>query len=384
MANLLVLSEIFCFGKEAVKNFIEEIKNRRYERILVITNPASMGTAAAKKIPSLLAKNRIVYQIFDRVDSVASVSDVRSASDMAKGFRADAVVAVGSGSVMDVAKAVSLMLANEDIKDPKKFDGKANTKNKSFPLLMVATSVGFARDLGYSFILEDENARKKIVCHDSHALPAAVYIDSEIISQSDSKEYALASYNLIARAIDSIVSKDAWQFTEKYCVDAIKILAENAKNASAGKADAKEQVLYAQYLLSVAVSNSGQSLLTSLAESLDASNGVPASLTSALLLSEVMQINAPATGNKYHDIAVALGAKVAATAKPDVFRKSAVTAIEKLAKDLALPKKIADFTISKEDLDFVSDNVLKFPCTEQNPKTVTKKKIIDLYKGLAK
>ena len=84
------------------------------------------------------------------------------------------------------------------------------------------------------------------------------------------------------------------------------------------------------------------------------------------------------------DVAVALGAKVSASAKPDAFRKAAITAIEKLAKDLSLPKKISDFTISKEDLDFVSDNVLKFPCTEQNPKTVSKKKIIDLYKSLAK
>ena len=175
-----------------------------------------------------------------------------------------------------------------------------------------------------------------------------------------------------------------WLMTDINAVEAIKIICENVKDAVKGTASAKDQILYGQYLAGLAVSNSSAGLATAMANALEAANGIPAKLTSALLLSSVMQHNAPSSGTKYKDIALAMGAKVSATAKPEAYRKAAVAAVDKLAKELKLPKAIEGLELTKDDLDFLAENVLKSTFVASNPKAVTKKKVIDLYKEILK
>lgn len=382
MPNQIATSAFSFFGSGAIKNLMDLIKGREFQRVLVITDGSAEESGAVKKISALIAKNKLVYQVYDRVNMAATVNNVRSAVDTARSFRADVVVAVGSGSVMDTAKAVAVLLGNPDIADPRKLEGSNKTKKPALPLYLVYSSVGNARGFGYDVMLDDEAQRRKIECFDVHALADAVICDSDLFSSS--KDFAVSSLALLASAVESLVCKESWLMTDINALESIKIIAENVKDAAKGVASAKEQILYGQYLAGLSVSNSSAGMATAMANALEAANGIPAKLTSALLLSAVMQHNAASSRTKYRDIAIALGAKVSATAKPDAYRKSAVASVEKLAKELKLPKKIEGLELSKDDLDFLAENVLKSTFIASNPKAVTKKKIIDLYKEILK
>lgn len=385
MPNQIATSAFSFFGSGAIKNLMDAVKSREFQRILVITDGSAEESGAVKKVTSLIAKSKLVFQVFDRVNLAATVNNVRAAVDAARSFRADVLVALGSGSVMDTAKAAAVLLGNPDIIDPRKLEGSNKSKKHALPLYLVYSSVGNARGFGYDVMLDDEAQRKKIECFDVHALADGVICDSDLFSSS--KDFAVSSLALIASSVEALICKESWLMADINAVESIKIIAENVKEAVKGTsaaASAKEQILCGQYLAGLAVSNSSAGLATAMANALEAANGIPAKLTSALLLSAVMQFNAPSSGTKYRDIAIALGAKVSATAKPDAYRKAAISAVEKLAKDLKLPKKIEGLALTKDDLDFLAENVLKSTFVESNPKAVTKKKIIDLYKLIIK
>ena len=382
MPNQIATSAFSFFGSGAIKNLMDSIKNREFQRVLVITDGSAVESGAVKKISALIAKNKLVYQVYDRVNMAATVNNVRSAVDTARSFRADVIVALGSGSVMDTAKAAAVLLGNPDISDPRKLEGSNKSKKPALPLYLVYSSVGNARGFGYDVMLDDEAQRRKIECFDVNALADAVICDSDIFASS--KDFAASSLALIASSVESLVCKESWLMTDINAVEAIKIICENVKDAVKGTASAKDQILYGQYLAGLAVSNSSAGLATAMANALEAANGIPAKLTSALLLSSVMQHNAPSSGTKYKDIALAMGAKVSATAKPEAYRKAAVAAVDKLAKELKLPKAIEGLELTKDDLDFLAENVLKSTFVASNPKAVTKKKVIDLYKEILK
>lgn len=385
MPNQIATSPFSYFGSGAIKNLMEIIKNRDFQRVLIITDGSAEESGAVKKLTALVAKNKLVYQVFDRVNMAATVNNVRSAVEVAKSFRADVIIALGSGSVMDIAKAVAVLLGNTDIIDPRKLEGSPKTKKAAMSLYLVYSSVGNARGFGYDIMLDDEAQRKKIECFDVHALADAVICDSDLFLSS--KDFSISSIALIASSIESLICKESWLMADINALEAIKIIAENVKEAVKGTSSsnfAKEQILYGQYLAGLAVSNSSAGLATAMANALEAAHGIPAKLTFALLISAVMQYNAPSTGTKYKDIAIALGAKVSLTSKPDAYRKAAISAIEKLVKELKIPKNIEGLELTKDDLDFLSDNVLKSSFVESNPKAVTKKKVIDLYKSLLK
>ncbi|HBP10127.1 MAG TPA: hypothetical protein DD629_08175, partial [Treponema sp.] len=196
MSNQIVTTGISFFGAGSLKNFNEEIKNNGFQRIFIIANPEFQN--ALKKISSMLAKNKIVYSIFDRVSQTASLSDTRAALNAAKTLRADAVISVGSKSVSDISKAVSLLLSNPEISDPRKLEGKAKPKNKAIPLYMFFTSIGNAWDSSHIFILEDESQRKKIECEDINAIPKAFFFDTELVSITNKNDFAFLASSLLA------------------------------------------------------------------------------------------------------------------------------------------------------------------------------------------
>ena len=378
MSNQIVTTGISFFGADTLKNFNEEIKNSGFQRIFIIAAPEFQN--ALKKISSMLAKNKIVYSIFDRVSQVASLSDTRAALNAAKTLRADAVISLGSKSVSDIAKAVSILLSNPEISDPRKLERKAKSKNKAIPLYMFFTSIGSPWDSSHVFILEDESQRKKIECADTNAIPKAFFFDTELASVVNKNDFSVLATSLLASSIESFICKSSWDLSDFFALKAIKLISENALSASKGNSKAIENMLYAQYCTSIAFSNGGAAFATAASLSVEAAVGISFSKSIIPTFKESMEFNAASTGQKYKAIAVNMGAKVSSSASPESFRKTAVTSVEKFFKELSAAKKVEEVKISKEDVLFIQENILKSKYTELNPKTVTKKKIADVLK----
>ena len=141
MPNQIATSAFSFFGSGAIKNLMDAVKSREFQRILVITDGSAEESGAVKKVTSLIAKSKLVFQVFDRVNLAATVNNVRAAVDAARSFRADVLVALGSGSVMDTAKAAAVLLGNPDIIDPRKLEGSNKSKKHALPLYLVYSCI---------------------------------------------------------------------------------------------------------------------------------------------------------------------------------------------------------------------------------------------------
>lgn len=383
MPDQIISSSFSVFGTDALKSAVEHIKSCGFQRALLLADAASVKNGIPGKVSSLLAQGRIVYQIFDRIAPAASLSDVRSAAEAARSFRADVLIAAGGGAAADAAKAVSLLAADPALSDAIRNGGTALPVKNALPLYIVFSSAGNARDVSGLFVLEDEVQRKKIECSHEKAVPSGLVFDSGCIACAPSKDFSAGSASILAAAVESVVCKKAWGISQLHALEAVKLVFENARPAAKGNAKAKEQILAAQYLAGIAAASSGYAMGTAVANSLEALCGIPFQTASSILLPEVMKFNASSTGAKYRDIAAAMGARISQAARPDAFRKAAVHAVEKLLKELAVPKKFSSLVLSEEDMQLLQDTVMKAPQTETNPKAVTKKKIAEMIKSLS-
>jgi lactaldehyde reductase len=378
----MILNETAYFGKDAVKQLTVELKNRNLQRVLVVTDSELVKCKVTAKVTKLLVAGRIVYQIYDKVKANPTVSNVNDGVEMAKLFRADVIVAVGGGSVIDTAKAIAILMANTEITDVRKLEGVSPTKHKALPLIAITTTSGTAAEVTINYVITDEDRQRKFVCVDVHDIPLVAIIDPELSSTMPAKLCAATGMDALVHAIEGYITKGAWELTDFYCLKAIEIISENLRAAVKGGEKAREQMAYGQYIAGMGFSNCGLGIVHSMAHPLSAVYDIPHGVACAVLLAPVMKFNASATGSKYRDIAAALGVKTAAKMSQAAYRKAAITAVEKLAKDVGIPAKLREFGVQAHDIDFLADSALKDACTPGNPQDVTKKKLIDIYKSV--
>lgn len=380
MSNQIISSPLSLFGADSLVVLVKKIKSSGFQRVLITADSVSAAGGSLQKVSSLLAKSRIVYQIFDRIGKNASVSDTRAAIEASRAFRPDVILSVGSRAVFDVSKAVSTVYTNPSSADSFKAGGKFNPEKKCLPHYQIFSSPGNAWDASNFFILEDESQRKKIKFASENSAPDGFVFDSALTALSPSADFQVSAAALVASAVDCISSTAAWILSENYALSALSLIFENASSAAKNDAKAKEAVFFAQYLLGL--SFGGYALTTSVSLALEALTGESSALFSAVILPQIMNYNLPSSGEKYKKIAVALGQKISAAASPEVYRKSAVSAVEKFFKELSVPKKIKIDALSKADISFLQDTVLKSDGAGQNPKKATKKFVADLAKSL--
>ena len=382
MSNQMILNETSYLGEGALNHLPDELQRRGLERVLLVTDSSLVKLGLSLKVTNLLAKKRIVYQVFDRVKENPTISSVKIAVEMAVLFRCDAIVAVGGGSVIDCAKAVSLIVTNPDYVDVRSLEGCPHVKNPGIPVFALSTLSGSGSDVSHSFVITDEDRQRKIVCIDRNCIPKVSITDPELYASVPQKQCGYMGLSIISMAVEALLSKNSWAFTDMYALEAIRQVAENLPSAVKNSARAREQIAYAQCLAGIAAANSSLALAHGMAHTLCVVCDIPHAVTVSMLLPAVMRFNAPSSGSKYKDIALALGAKVSAKASPAEYRKSCVNAVEKFFKEYGLPKKLSALGVEAEDLAPAAENAARDYYSLQNPKEASKKKILEIYKSL--
>ena len=381
MTKRMILNGSSYFGPGAVKVLPEELKKRGFERILVVTDSETSKNKVSLKIAKLLASSKTVYQIFDKADENPSVQTVRACVDYASLFRADCIIAAGGGSVIDTAKAVSIILSNPEFRDVRKLEGEVKVQNSAVPLIAVTTTSGSASEATSAFVITDDDRQRKIVCINQKSIPVVSIVDTELSASVPEEIAANAGAEALAAAVEGYITKDSWLMTDMYCLEAVKIISANLKDAVKGKAAARELMAYGQYIAGMGFSNAGLGLVHAMAHSVSAVFDVPHGLACAVLLAPVLSYNAPSSGTKYKELAAALGAKVSSKATPASYRKACITAAEKLLKEAGLPKKLG-LNAEKKDIEFMADMAVKDLYAAGSPKEAAKKKIMDIYKSV--
>ncbi len=381
MANRFVLNETSYHGKGAIQEIANEIRGRGFKKAFVCSDPDLLKFGVTKKVTDVLENAGIPYEIYSQIKPNPTIENVQTGVAAFRASGADCIVAIGGGSSMDTAKAIGIIIANPEFADVRSLEGVAPTKNKCVPIIAVPTTAGTAAEVTINYVITDAEKNRKMVCVDVHDIPVVAVVDPDMMSSMPKGLTAATGMDALTHAIEGYITKGAWAMSDMFHLKAIEIIAKSLRGAVANTPEGREGMALGQYIAGMGFSNVGLGIVHSMAHPLGALYDTPHGVANAILLPTVMEYNAEATGEKYRDIAKAMGVEgVDAMSLEDV-RKAAVAAVKQLSEDVGIPKDLKDI-VKEEDLDFLAQSAMDDACRPGNPKDPTKEDIIALYRSL--
>lgn len=382
MANRIILNETSYFGKGAIQEIANEIQARGCKKVMVCTDPDLLKFKVATKVTDLLDAAGIDYAVYDGIKANPTIENVQEGVAFCKKEGADVIVAVGGGSAIDTSKAIGIIMTNPEFADVRSLEGASPTKNKCLPIIAVSTTSGTAAEVTINYVITDVEKNRKFVCADPHDIPIVAIVDPDMVASMPKGLCAATGMDALTHAIEGYITKAAWELTDMMHIKAIEIIAKNLRASVAGDAKAREEMAVGQYIAGMGFSNVGLGIVHSMAHPLSALYDTPHGVACATILPTVLEFNAEATGEKYKDIAIAMGVQGVENMSQAEYRKAAVDAVRQLGIDVGIPQKVSEVGVKDEDIDFLAESALADACTPGNPKDVTKEDIAALYKSM--
>ena len=381
MVNRIILNETSYHGKGAINEIANEVKQRGYKKAFICSDPDLIKFKVTDKVLNVLKVNNLEYEIYSKIKPNPTIENVKEGVLAYNKSKADYIIAIGGGSSIDTAKAIGIIAANKEFLNVRSLEGVAPTKNKSVPIIAVPTTAGTAAEVTINYVITDEKKKRKFVCVDTHDIPIIAIVDSDMMSSMPKGLTASTGMDALTHAIEGYITKGAWTMTDMFHLKAIELIAKSLRSACNNEDEGREKMALAQYIAGMGFSNVGLGIVHSMAHALGAVYDTPHGVANAILLPTVMRYNASATGEKYRDIAYAMGVKEAYTVSLDKARELACDAVAKLAKEVGIPENLKGI-VKEEDIDFLAESAMNDACKPGNPKDASKEDIINLYKSL--
>ena len=381
MANRIVLNETSYHGKGAIQEIAGEVTRRGFRKAFVCSGPTLYKHGVTKKVTDVLEQAGCPYEVYTNIKENPTIENVQDGVKAYKASGADFIVALGGGSPMDTAKAIGIIINNPEFEDVRSLEGVAPTKNPCVPIIAVPTTAGTASEITINYVITDTEKRRKFVCVDTHDIPIVAVVDPDMMSSMPKGLTAATGMDALTHAIEGYITKAAWEMTDMFHLKAIELISSSLRGAVENTPEGREGMALGQYVAGMGFSNVGLGIVHSMAHALGAVYDTPHGVANAILLPTVMEFNADATGEKYRDIAKAMGVQGTETMSQEEYRKAAVDAVRKLASDVGIPKDLKGIA-KEEDVRFLSESAVADACAPGNPKEATLEDIEMLYRKL--
>lgn len=381
MANRIVLNETSYHGRGAIKEIANEAKVRNFKKAFLCSDPDLLKFHVTDKVINVLKENNLDYEIYSDIKANPTIENVLHGVQTFEQSGADYIIAVGGGSSIDTAKAIGIIVNNPEFKDVRSLEGVAPTKHPCVPIIAVPTTAGTAAEVTINYVITDVEKKRKFVCVDVHDIPVVAIIDPEMMETMPKALTAATGMDALTHAIEGYITKAAWEMTDMFHLKAIELISKHLRGAVNNTKEGREGMALAQYIAGMGFSNVGLGIVHSMAHALGAVYDTPHGVANAILLPSIMAYNAPYTGEKYRDIAIAMGVKGVEKMSQAEYRQAAVDAVRQLAIDVGIPQDLKQI-VKEEDLDFLSQSAFDDACRPGNPRDTSKEEIKVLYESL--
>ncbi len=382
MANRIILNETSYFGPGAIKEIIPEVQGRGCKKVMVVTDKDLIKFKVATRVTELLEGAGIAFDIYDDVKANPTIENVQNGVAFCKEHGADIIVAIGGGSAIDTSKAIAIIMTNPEFADVRSLEGASPTKHKAMPIIAVSTTSGTAAEVTINYVITDVEKHRKFVCADPHDIPVVAIVDSEMCASMPPRLCASTGMDALVHAIEGYITKGAWELTDMMHLKAIEIISRSLRDSVKGDKQGRENMALGQYIAGMGFSNVGLGIDHSMAHPLSAVYDIPHGTACAILLAPVLKFNAPATGERYREVARAMGVEGVDAMSQDEYRKAAIDAVAKLSADVGIPTKLSELGVQEKDIDFLAESALADACTPGNPRDVTKEEIAEIYRSI--
>lgn len=379
--NRFVLNETSYHGAGAIEAIPAEIKKRKLKKVFVCSDPDLVKFKVTDKVIKVLDNAKIPHTLYTDIKANPTIENVQTGVFAYRKSGADCIVAIGGGSAMDTAKAIGIIINNPEHEDVRSLEGAVDTANPSVPIIAIPTTAGTAAEVTINYVITDREKNRKFVCVDPHDIPVVAVVDSDMMSTMPKGLTASTGMDALTHAIEGYITKGAWELSDMFHLKAIEIISRSLRGAVENTKEGREGMALGQYVAGMGFSNVGLGIVHSMAHPLGALYDTPHGVANAILLPTVMEYNAPATGEKYREIARAMGVKGVDDMSVEQYRKAAIEAVKKLSKDVGIPADLKAI-VKKEDIPFLAQSAMDDACRPGNPKDPTLADIIALYEKL--
>ena len=353
----IVLNETSYHGAGCIAEIPGEIERRGLKKAFVCSDPDLVKFGVTKKVTDVLEKAGIAYELYSNIKPNPTIENVQTGVAAYKKSKADCIIAIGGGSSMDTAKAIGIIINNPEFADVRSLEVTIN------------------------YVITDVEKKRKFVCVDVHDIPVVAVVDPEMMASMPKGLTAATGMDALTHAIEGYITKGAWEMTDMFHLKAIEIISRSLRDAVANTKKGREDMALGQYVAGMGFSNVGLGIVHSMAHALGAVYDTPHGVANAILLPTVMEYNADATGEKYREIAKAMGVKGTENMTQAEYRKAAVDAVRQLSKDVGIPQDLKQI-VKDKDVDFLAQSAMDDACRPGNPKDPTLEDIKALYRSL--
>ena len=380
MANRIMLNETSYHGSGAIQEIATEAKAHGFKKALVCSDPDLIKFGVTAKVTDILDKNGLEYELYSEIKPNPTIDNVKHGVETFKKSGADYLIAIGGGSSMDTSKAIGIIIANPEFEDVRSLEGVAPTKKPCVPIIAVPTTAGTAAEVTINYVITDVERKRKFVCVDPHDMPIIAIVDPDMMSSMPKGLTASTGMDALTHAIEGYTTKAAWEMTDMFHLKAIEIIARSLRSAVANEKEGREGMALGEYIAGMGFSNVGLGIAHSMAHTLGAVYDTPHGVACAMMLPIVMEYNADCTGEKYREIARAMGVKGVDDMSVEEYRKAAIDAVAQLSVDVGIPTKLE--AIKEDDLDFLAESAHADACALGNPKDASVEDLKALFRKI--
>ena len=379
MINRIILNETSYFGYGSRSVLKDEIKKRGYKKALIVTQENILKNVTDKVLEVL---DGFDYELFMEIKPNPTIKNVKDGVSRCKEINADYIIAIGGGSVIDTAKAIGIIMTNPEFDNVVSLDGTAETKNKSLPIIAIPTTAGTAAEVTINYVITDEERVKKMVCVDPHDIPVLSIIDQELMMEMPKMVAASTGMDALTHAIEGFTTKAAWEMTDMFHLEAIKLIFNSIEKAVNEKdKKAIENVGLGQYIAGMGFSNVGLGLVHAMAHPLGALYDTPHGIANAVILPYVIEYNSNVCYDKLKEIAKAMNLEVDNLSDEEI-ANNIVNSIKEMNKKLGIPSNLKELNVSLKDIDWLANAAYNDICLGGNSKEASVEDIKKIYERI--
>ena len=382
MANRISLNGTSYHGFGAIKEIVNEIHAHGFKKAFVASDPDLIRFGVTAKVTDLLDADNFPYVVYSDIKPNPTIENVTHGVDAFKESDADCIIAIGGGSSMDTSKAIGIIITNPEFEDVRSLEGVAPTKNPCVPIIAVPTTAGTAAEVTINYVITDVEKERKFVCVDPHDMPIVAVVDPDMMSSMPKGLTAATGMDALTHAIEGYITKGAWEMTDMFHLEAIRLISSNLRAAVNNEKSGREGMALGQYIAGMGFSNVGLGIDHAMAHTLSAHYDTPHGVACASLLPISMEFNRDYSGEKYREIARAMGVEGVDEMSQEEYRDAAINAVKKLSSDVGIDPK--NERIKVEDLDVLATDALKDACYPGNPREATHEQVVEMFRQLVK
>lgn len=378
-AITLLQPQKIVFGTGCIQTLVEDYKKLGYSRLFVLTAPPILPLI--EEPLKELRNAGIQIEVFQNILAEPTVNDFKAILQVARDFRADSVVGIGGGSVLDVTKLVAAFINSDQMAED--CFGTGFIKQKGLWFACLPTTAGTGSEISPNAILLDERDHLKKGIVSPFLIADAAYVDPKLTWTVPAKVTADTGMDALTHCIEAYTNKFAHPSVDIYALQGIRLIAANLERAVKNGQDveAREALAFGSLYGGLCLGPVNTAAVHALSYPLGGEFHIPHGLSNAILLPSVMKFNRPAALKRYAEVAIALGCEPGKDDNETAQR--GVDFIYQLAEAVGIPKKLTDLGIPQTAVDGMARAAMEVQrLLKNNPREVTEQDARDIYNSL--